>query len=72
MRVASHRQAEFKRSPPRGPGPDNESAELPFGSSAIVWGPSWRLELLRRGVADEARTRGFAAPAFTGWALVEE
>jgi hypothetical protein len=37
-----------------------------LGGSA-VWGPSWR----RGGVAEEARTRGFATPAFTGCAFVE-
>jgi hypothetical protein len=28
-------------------------------------------EVTCAGVAEEARTRGFAAPAFAGWALVE-
>ena len=32
------------------------------------WGPSWRRA---GGVAEEARTRGFAAPAFAGCAFVE-
>ena len=38
------------------------------GGSAVV-GPSWRQ--LKAGVAEEARTRGFAAPAFAGCAFVE-
>jgi hypothetical protein len=38
----------------------------PFGDSAVL-GPSWR----RRGVAGEARTRGFAAPTFTGGAVID-
>ena len=38
-----------------------------IGGSAVV-GPSWRR---RYGVAEEARTRGFAAPAFAGCAFVE-
>jgi hypothetical protein len=33
------------------------------------WGPSWRQEATCGGVAEEARTRGFAAPAFAGCAL---
>jgi hypothetical protein len=40
---------------------------VPCGGSAVV-GPSWRLRL---GVAEEARTRGFAAPACAGCAFVE-
>jgi hypothetical protein len=28
-------------------------------------------EVTCAGVAEDARTRGFAAPAFAGWALVE-
>ena len=40
----------------------------PSAASAIV-GPSWRRA--ERGVAEEARTRGFAAPAFAGCAFVE-
>jgi hypothetical protein len=33
------------------------------------WGPAWR-EPLPTSVAEEARTRGFAAPAFAGCAFV--
>jgi hypothetical protein len=40
---------------------------VPFGSSAVE-GPRWRPE---SGVAKEARTRGFATPAFAGCAFVE-
>ena len=41
-------------------------SQWPFGSSAVVgsFGAS------ERGVAEEARTRGFAAPVFTGCAFV--
>jgi hypothetical protein len=38
--------------------------EQNFGSPAIL-GPSWR-----SNVAEEARTRGFASPAFAGFAFV--
>src|SRR6266542_2498818 len=48
--------------------PKRESPSAPFGSSAIV-GPSWRQP---NGVAEEARTRGFATPALAGCAIVEE
>jgi hypothetical protein len=41
-----------------------------FGSSAVV-GPSWRQAEVPCGVAEETRTRGFAAPAFAGCAFVE-
>ena len=51
-------------------GPDNPNAERPFGSSAIL-GAFVASEVGYAGVAEEARTRGFAAPAFAGWALVE-
>jgi hypothetical protein len=44
----------------------NTTAELTFSNSAVL-GPSWRL---KSGVAEEARTRGFATPAFAGCALV--
>ena len=40
--------------------------EAQAGGSAVV-GPSWRDEL----VAEEARTRGFAAPAFAGCAFID-
>jgi hypothetical protein len=47
--------------------PSMAIAERPFGSSAIL-GPSgvslW-------GVTEEARTRGFAAPALAGCAFVD-
>jgi hypothetical protein len=39
-----------------------------FGSSAVLGSFGGVLE---SGVAEEARTRGFAAPAFAGCALVE-
>jgi len=42
-------------------------ADPPFGSSAIL-GSFGRLLV---GVAEEARTRGFAAPGFAGCAFVE-
>ena len=35
------------------------------------WGPSWRQAGIPCGVAEEARTRGFAAPAFAGCAFIE-
>jgi hypothetical protein len=44
-----------------------DSAEHHFGSSAVV-GP---FVASMEGVAEEARTRGFAAPAFAGCAFVE-
>jgi hypothetical protein len=42
-------------------------AALPFGCSAVVGSFVASTE----GVAEEARTRGFAAPAFAGCAFVE-
>jgi len=48
--------------------PDSTNAHLPFGSSAILGS---FVASLPAGVAEEARTRGFATPAFAGWALVE-
>jgi hypothetical protein len=42
-------------------------AVLPFGGSAIL-GPSCRLG---NGVAEGARTRRFATPAFAGCAFIE-
>jgi hypothetical protein len=51
-------------------GPDNTNAELPFGSSAIL-GSFVASVAACAGVAEEARTRGFATPAFAGLAFVE-
>jgi hypothetical protein len=63
-------QAEFKRRYRSVRGPDKANAELPFGSSAIL-GSFVASGVTCDGIAEEARTRGFAAPAFAGWALVE-
>jgi hypothetical protein len=49
---------------------NNTNAEQPFGSSAIL-GSFVASGRYRRSVAEEARTRGFATPAFAGWAFVE-
>jgi hypothetical protein len=43
---------------------------VPFGSSAIV-GSFLASGETQSGVAEEARTRGFAAPALAGCAFVE-
>src|SRR5206468_4070695 len=48
-------------------GPDNANADLPFSSSAILG--SFVASAAGR-VAEETRTRGFAAPAFAGCALI--
>jgi hypothetical protein len=49
---------------------DNTNAERPFGSPAIL-GSLVASGETKSGVAEEARTRGFAAPAFAGFAFVE-
>jgi hypothetical protein len=45
-------------------------AQWPFGSLAVVESYEAPSET-QSGVAEEARTRGFAAPAFAGCAFVE-
>jgi hypothetical protein len=55
----------------RGPrAPSKAIAEPPFGSAAIL-GSFVASAAACACVAKEARTRGFAAPAFAGWALIE-
>jgi hypothetical protein len=44
--------------------------QLPPGSPVRQLGGRGVLRSVGRGVAEEARTRGFAAPAFAGCALV--
>ena len=53
---------------PLGTGPDKTNADLPFGSSAIL-GSLVASEGACAGVAEEARTRGFAARLSPGGLL---